>query len=259
MDRAFKGIWIPKEIWLNENLNIQEKVFIAEIDSLDNDDGCFASNEYFSKFFGLSKNRCSEIIKSLEKKGLITISYIYKENSKAIDKRVIKLVDKPIRDSVNGIRDIDRPIRDIDRPIRDIDMGYSKKCEDNNININNTINSTINKYIDLSFIDDVIDKVNLTKEQYEKLIQKYNKKQVHNSILALDNTLANNPKKYKDHYRTINNWCAKGYYKSEDGKSTKKGSFFNFKEREYDYDELEKVLTGEKYIDDEEERKLLGW
>ena len=259
MDRAFKGIWIPKEIWLNENLNIQEKVFIAEIDSLDNDDGCFASNEYFSKFFGLSKNRCSEIIKSLEKKGLITISYIYKENSKAIDKRVIKLVDKPIRYSVNGIRDIDRPIRDIDRPIRDIDMGYSKKCEDNNININNTINSTINKYIDLSFIDDVIDKVNLTKEQYEKLIQKYNKKQVHNSILALDNTLANNPKKYKDHYRTINNWCAKGYYKSEDGKSTKKGSFFNFKEREYDYDELEKVLTGEKYIDDEEERKLLGW
>lgn len=252
MDRAFKGIWIPKEIWLNENLNIQEKVFIAEIDSLDNDDGCFASNEYFSKFFGLSKNRCSEIIKSLEKKGLITISYIYKENSKAIDKRVIKLVDKPIRYSVNGIRDIDRPIRDID-------MGYSKKCEDNNININNTINSTINKYIDLSFIDDVIDKVNLTKEQYEKLIQKYNKKQVHNSILALDNTLANNPKKYKDHYRTINNWCAKGYYKSEDGKSTKKGSFFNFKEREYDYDELEKVLTGEKYIDDEEERKLLGW
>ena len=259
MDRAFKGIWIPKEIWLNENLNIQEKVFIAEIDSLDNDDGCFASNEYFSKFFGLSKNRCSEIIKSLEKKGLITISYIYKENSKAIDKRVIKLIDKPIRDYVNGIRDIDRPIRDIDRPIRDIDMGYSKKCEDNNININNTINSTINKYIDLSFIDDVIDKVNLTKEQYEKLIQKYNKKQVHNSILALDNTLANNPKKYKDHYRTINNWCAKGYYKSEDGKSTKKGSFFNFKEREYDYDELEKVLTGEKYIDDEEERKLLGW
>ena len=66
MEREFKGVWIPKEIWLNKELTIQEKSFIAEIDSLDNDEGCFASNDYFSNFFGLSKNRCSEIIKSLE-------------------------------------------------------------------------------------------------------------------------------------------------------------------------------------------------
>jgi len=37
MKRDFKGIWIPKEIWLNENLTLQEKVFLVEIESLDNE------------------------------------------------------------------------------------------------------------------------------------------------------------------------------------------------------------------------------
>ena len=26
MNRDFKGVWIPKEIWENENLNLTEKV-----------------------------------------------------------------------------------------------------------------------------------------------------------------------------------------------------------------------------------------
>ena len=90
MERAFKGVWIPKEIWLSKNLTLTEKVFLTEIESLDNSNGCFASNEHFATFFNLSKNRCSEIIKSLEKKGYIDIEYIYKENSKEILKRIIK-------------------------------------------------------------------------------------------------------------------------------------------------------------------------
>ena len=116
---------------------------MVEIDSLDNDeDGCFASNEYFANFFKLSKNRCSEIIKSLEKKGFIKISYIYKENSKAIDKRVIKLFEKT-----------NRGTRDSDRGTRETEEGYSEKCEDNNTYLNNTINNTIYSL--------VIDKLNI--------------------------------------------------------------------------------------------------
>jgi hypothetical protein len=36
-NRDFKGIWIPKEIWLSKDLTLQEKVFYVEIDSLDNE------------------------------------------------------------------------------------------------------------------------------------------------------------------------------------------------------------------------------
>lgn len=154
MERGFKGIWIPKEIWLNETISIQEKVFLVEIDSLDNDDGCFASNEYFAKFFKLSKNRCSEIIKSLQKKGFIEIKYIYKDNSKAIDKRVIKILEKS-----------NRGIRDIDRGTRKTEEGYSEKCEDNNIYLNNTFNNNIYSL--------VIDKLNsLANKSYKSSSKK---------------------------------------------------------------------------------------
>ena len=34
-ERDFKGIWIPKEIWLSEQLSLVEKVLFVEIHSLD--------------------------------------------------------------------------------------------------------------------------------------------------------------------------------------------------------------------------------
>lgn len=141
MKRDFKGVWIPKEIWLSTDLKVMEKLILVEIDSLDNEEGCFASNEHFSKFFSLSKNRCSEIIKSLEKKGYIAIDYIRQANNKAIEKRVIRC----IRNIDGGIRKTDRPLRNIDRPIRKTEGGYSENCEDNNTLSINTINNTRDK------------------------------------------------------------------------------------------------------------------
>lgn len=74
MNRAFKGIWIPKAIWVTKELTIQEKVFIVEIDSLENNGkgGCYAGNEYFADFFDISVSRVSNVIKCLVDKGMIT-------------------------------------------------------------------------------------------------------------------------------------------------------------------------------------------
>jgi len=70
--RDFKGIWIKKEIWLNTNLTLIEKVLIVEIDSLDNSErGCFASNEYLAKFVNLSEGRVANIISDLKKRDFI--------------------------------------------------------------------------------------------------------------------------------------------------------------------------------------------
>ena len=126
MERAFKGVWIPKEIWLSKNLTLQEKIFLVEIDSLDNCNGCFASNDHFAIFFNLSKNRCSEILKSLKKKGYVDIEYIYKENSKEILKRIITIKNKKKYDELTPSENRLTP---------------SENCEDNN-----TINNTINIY-----------------------------------------------------------------------------------------------------------------
>ena len=91
MNRNFKGIWIPAHVWLDDNINLTEKCLLAEIDSLSDIDGCFASNQYFADFFGLSKDRISKLISGLRKKGYITVELTYKEGTCEVDKRIIKL------------------------------------------------------------------------------------------------------------------------------------------------------------------------
>lgn len=118
-NRGFKGIWIPASYWLDENLTIQEMLFLAEIDSLDIDEkGCYASNKHFSDFFGLSKSRVSEVISSLQKKNYISLEFVYK--GKEIEKRTIKVFGKP------------------KRGIRNIEEGYSEKAKGSNTSFSNT-------------------------------------------------------------------------------------------------------------------------
>ena len=82
--RKFKGIWIPAEVWESKSLTLQEKVFLVEIDSLDNDNGCYANNNYFSAFFGLSTTRVSLVIASLINKGFVTSTILQSEGNKRI-------------------------------------------------------------------------------------------------------------------------------------------------------------------------------
>lgn len=91
-ERAFKGVWIPAEIWSNGKLTIHEKFILAEIDSFcSHYESCYASNEHFAKFIGLSTRRVKDIIKGLEDKGFIEREIIYKENSKEVAKRLLRL------------------------------------------------------------------------------------------------------------------------------------------------------------------------
>lgn len=72
MQRDFKGVWIPKHIWLNNDLSMIEKVLIIEIDSLDNEKkGCFASNKYLADFCGCSESAISKAISKLIKLDLL--------------------------------------------------------------------------------------------------------------------------------------------------------------------------------------------
>ena len=75
-DRDFKGVWIPKEIWLSTQLSLMEKVLFVEIHSLDNELGCYASNRYFADFFGISERQIRTYVGSLKEKGFITVSVV---------------------------------------------------------------------------------------------------------------------------------------------------------------------------------------
>ena len=72
MERDFKGVWIPREVWLDDSLSALEKVILIEIDSLDTEENhCYASNKYLAEFC-----QCSEIKVSQAIKKFIFLGYI---------------------------------------------------------------------------------------------------------------------------------------------------------------------------------------
>lgn len=75
INRDFKGIWIPKDIYLNADLSWTEKILIVEIDSLDNDDekGCYASSAHFAEFLGLSEGSVRNMLVKLKQLGWIYV------------------------------------------------------------------------------------------------------------------------------------------------------------------------------------------
>ena len=70
-NRNFKGVWIPREIWLNTELSAIDKVILTEISSLDNENHCTASNEYFAQFCDVSVATIVRSIKKLKDLNLI--------------------------------------------------------------------------------------------------------------------------------------------------------------------------------------------
>ncbi len=72
LSRNFKGIWIPREIWLNPELDCFEKILWAEIDSLDHPEfGCIASNAYLQKLLNVKERFLQLALAKLKKLGLI--------------------------------------------------------------------------------------------------------------------------------------------------------------------------------------------
>ena len=92
-ERAFLGVWIPKEIYLHKGLTPTEKLLLAEVYSFSKNGICFASNEHFSEFLGISKRQVSRLISNLNDTGLIKVDLIYKEGTKEVDKRLITPID----------------------------------------------------------------------------------------------------------------------------------------------------------------------
>lgn len=70
--RTFKGIWIPREIWLDRRLTYFEKCLLSEIHSLDDPEkGCYASNQYFMSFFNEKERKIQDGLAKLKQFGYV--------------------------------------------------------------------------------------------------------------------------------------------------------------------------------------------
>lgn len=68
-------------------------------------------------------------------------------------------------------------------------------------------------YMDLSFIDSLIDRVKITEEEYNLLLERYPKELVHAKIRALDGY--KDLDKFGSHVKVLNSWCDKDKDKEE--------------------------------------------
>lgn len=99
--QKLKGLWIPAEILLNEDLSDKEKIILSMVLYLSEEKGsCFASNKYIANIVNVTHERVSKIISSLKDKGYVSVKLKYKTDSKEIEKRQII----PIVENINSTK-----------------------------------------------------------------------------------------------------------------------------------------------------------
>jgi hypothetical protein len=183
---------IPADVRYDNELKDKAKLLYGEITSLSDKYGyCYASNKYFAELYGVTVTTISLLIKNLVEKGYIESEIKYKEGSKEILNRYLKIIK-------GGY-------------LKNFKEGYLKKIKDNNININNTSNN--NKYIYMG----TYKRIKLTKEQYNKLINDYGENYINKIITRLDEYVEsnNNKNKYSNYNLVIRKAIRDNWFKIE--------------------------------------------
>lgn len=87
---------IPATVRYDKNLTASAKLLYAEITSLTHKTGyCYATNEYFAELYGVNQNTVREWLVQLEKAGYINREIVYKENTKEVSERRIRISESP--------------------------------------------------------------------------------------------------------------------------------------------------------------------
>ena len=205
MNRDFRGIWIPRHIWLDKNLKPIEKILLAEIESLGGlHDGCFASNQYFADFLDLSKDRTSKLISGLKNKGYITVELSYKEGSYEVDKRIIK-ANPSSYFCLGGSTHLEGG-------------GENNDYITNNYNINNNNNKTSKKKTtkEVRHKYGEFKNVLLSDKDLEKLKAEYSEELVEKYIKKMDEWIELNGRRYKNYYLALRQWMNKEVSKKQE-------------------------------------------
>lgn len=126
-DRDFKGIWIPKAVWLDSRLTMLEKGILMEIDSLDNgEDGCYASNDYIAEFCQCGVTKVSNAISKLIELGYLSLKS-FDGRQRILQSRLTKSVRQSYKNCETDLQNLQQ--------------------SNNSIKLNNTNKETVNIYI----------------------------------------------------------------------------------------------------------------
>lgn len=95
---------LTADVRYDNRLTDSEKLLYAEITSLAQKNGeCWASNKYFADLYGVHEKTISKRIARLKKFNYLDVKMIYKNGSKEIDKRIIKIATTYERNCSEGM------------------------------------------------------------------------------------------------------------------------------------------------------------
>ena len=189
--RDFKGVWIPKEIWLDKNLNALDKCIFVEVDSLDNEEqGCFASNEYLAEFCQCSETKVSNAISKLIKLGYLFVKS-FDGRQRILQSRLTKNVRQTYKICKADLQNLQ------DNNIYNNKVEYKKE----NIKEKSTYGEFKN--------------VHLTDDEYQKLNDCYGLVLTEKIIRFLDAYIEEKGYKSKSHYLAIKRWVVNAVMEKE--------------------------------------------
>ena len=180
---------IPANVRYDKRLNPNTKLLYGEITSLCNEKGyCWATNKYFAELYSVEPQTISTWIRKLKELNYIDVEMIYKEGSKEILNRYMKLNEYPINEILNT-------------PIK-------KNLKENNKNINNKFNKKeIYKEKDNKHQYGTYKNVLLSDTELETLKQEFPDYQ--DRIERVSEYCASKGKSYKNYLATIRAWARK--------------------------------------------------
>lgn len=115
---------LPADVRYDSDLKDKAKLLYAEICALSNKDGyCFATNKYFAELYNVTPTTISLLIKDLVDKGYLETEIVYKEGTKEILNRYLRIIK-------GGY-------------LKNLKEGIKENLKGNNINNNNTSNNNI--------------------------------------------------------------------------------------------------------------------
>lgn len=233
-ERDFKGVWIPKHVWLDTRLNALDKIVLVEVDSLDmSERGCYASNKHIAEFCQCSETKVSTAISKL-----IKLGYLY---VKHFDGR-----QRELKSCLSNFESL---------PFKNCEAAVKKVKESNTDN--NTTNNTKKKKESKSSFDAIIANYAKGNEELTELLGEWLKvrkakrsamtdRAIQMNIDKLDKLAAESKMSVPDYLKEVicRGWAAffaiNNYQKPQ--QPAKPNKFNNFQQRQYDYDAMEAML-----------------
>ena len=216
---------IPADLRYDKRLKASEKIFFSEISALTNVYGyCYAGNRYFSNLYGCDIRTISRWVSNLEKLGYIKVELVRDERQTILERRIYT------RESMLGGID-----KNVDRGVdNSASRGIDKNVLYNNIYYNNITHTQADEISKKKYAD----KVYMSEDEYNNLIQKYGQTKTDKCITELDLYKKSKGVEYASDYDTIQRWVIDRVNEIEVKNNTTKKNYIhkrkvNFEQREY--------------------------